>query len=163
MLIIDIKKLADDIDLIEEQIHDNATNYMMDSDCKMLVDTQLNGYITVLKAYCLNNTLLIYANEINAMILVDGNAITFFCLWDNIKLQILEHTEKLQGKKRTQVVTDIAYKLQSKMKKRQIDTYLSGFGIDIVDDNDIVPSNRVYVEHVLKDADGITLWALQKI
>lgn len=45
MLIIDIKKLADDIDLIEEQIHDNATDYMMDSDCKMLVDTQLNGYI----------------------------------------------------------------------------------------------------------------------
>lgn len=157
-----IQQIAENINSLKAQIQKDTFSYMMDADCTAIIDLQLNGYIKALRIYCLTNAMSVYAQEIDNMMPIERNAIEFFCFWDGIETQLLEHEENYNGKRRSQLIYSIACELQSSMTKKQIDGYLSGFGIEIFDESEIVPSKRVYVEEILKNADSICILNIAK-
>ena len=157
-----IQQIAENINNIKKQVQKSTFSYMMDPDCTEILDLQLNGYMKALRTYCLTNAMSVYVQEIDNMLPIERNAIEFFCFWDGIESQLLEYEKNYSGKRRSQVIYSIAYELQSSMTKKQIDGYLNGFGIEILDTSDIVSSKRVYVEDVLKDADSICILNIAK-
>ena len=44
----DIKKIAKDIDLLENEVQRNTHTYIMESEYTSIVDSQLTGYVKVL-------------------------------------------------------------------------------------------------------------------
>ena len=158
----DSRRIAKQIDILENEVQCHTNSYMLDADMTSVIDAQLNGHIKAIQTYCKLNNLTSFADSINAFFPVDGNAIEFFCLWDSIKADIIEHSEALQGRERQRMISNIAYELQATMTRDGIDAYLSGFSVPISDKNYTVNSKRVYVENTLKDVDGITIMNIAK-
>ena len=158
----DIQKIANEIDLLEKQVQSNTHSYMMDPDYTDIIDSQLNGHIKAVHTYCEINNLTTFANSINSYFPIEENAIEFFCLWDGLKADIIEHSEALQGKMRQHMIYSIACELQSSMTKDSIDAYLGGFAVPLSDSNYTINSKRVYVENTLKNVDGITILNISK-
>lgn len=158
----DIRKIANEIDLLEKQVQSNTHSYMMDPDYTDIIDSQLNGHIKAVHTYCEINNLTTFANSINSYFPIEENAIEFFCLWDGLKADIIEHSETLQGKMRQHMIYSIACELQSSMTKDSIDAYLGGFAVPLSDSNYTINSKRVYVENTLKNVDGITILNISK-
>ena len=158
----DIRKIANEIDLPEKQVQSNTHSYMMDPDYTDIIDSQLNGHIKAVHTYCEINNLTTFANSINSYFPIEENAIEFFCLWDGLKADIIEHSEVLQGKMRQHMIYSIACELQSSMTKDSIDAYLGGFAVPLSDSNYTINSKRVYVENTLKNVDGITILNISK-
>lgn len=158
----DIRKIANEIDLLEKQVQSNTHSYMMDPDYTDIIDSQLNGHIKAVHTYCEINNLTTFANSINSYFPIEENAIEFFCLWDGLKADIIEHSEALQGKMRQHMIYSIACELQSSMTKDSIDAYLGGFAVPLSDSNYTINSKRVYVENTLKNVDGITILNISK-
>lgn len=158
----DIRKIANEIDLLEKQVQSNTHSYMMDPDYTDIIDSQLNGHIKAVHTYCEINNLTTFANSINFYFPIEENAIEFFCLWDGLKADIIEHSEVLQGKMRQHMIYSIACELQSSMTKDSIDAYLGGFAVPLSDSNYTINSKRVYVENTLKNVDGITILNISK-
>lgn len=158
----DIRKIANEIDLLEKQVQSNTHSYMMDPDYTDIIDSQLNGHIKAVHTYCEINNLTTFANSINSYFPIEENAIEFFCLWDGLKADIMEHSEVLQGKMRQHMIYSIACELQSSMTKDSIDAYLGGFAVPLSDSNYTINSKRVYVENTLKNVDGITILNISK-
>ena len=158
----DIRKIANEIDLLEKQVQSNTHSYMMDPDYTDIIDSQLNGHIKAVHTYCEINNLTIFANSINSYFPIEENAIEFFCLWDGLKADIIEHSEVLQGKMKQHMIYSIACELQSSMTKDSIDAYLGGFAVPLSDSNYTINSKRVYVENTLKNVDGITILNISK-
>lgn len=158
----DIRKIANEIDLLEKQVQSNTHSYMMDPDYTDIIDSQLNGHIKAVHTYCEINNLTTFANSINSYFPIEENAIEFFCLWDGLKADIIEHSEVLQGKMRQHMIYSIACELQSSMTKDSIDAYLGGFAVPLSDSNYTINSKRVYVENTLKNVDGITILNISK-
>jgi hypothetical protein len=158
----DIQKIANEIDLLEKQVQSNTHSYMMDPDYTDIIDSQLNGHIKAVHTYCEINNLTTFANSINSYFPIEENAIEFFCLWEGLKADIIEHSEALQGKMRQHMIYSIACELQSSMTKDSIDAYLGGFAVPLSDSNYTINSKRVYVENTLKNVDGITILNISK-
>lgn len=158
----DIQKIANGIDLLEKQVQSNTHSYMMDPDYTDIIDSQLNGHIKAVHTYCEINNLTTFANSINSYFPIEENAIEFFCLWEGLKADIIEHSEALQGKMRQHMIYSIACELQSSMTKDSIDAYLGGFAVPLSDSNYTINSKRVYVENTLKNVDGITILNISK-
>lgn len=158
----DIRKIANEIDLLEKQVQSNTHSYMMDPGYTDIIDSQLNGHIKAVHTYCEINNLTTFANSINSYFPIEENAIEFFCLWDGLKADIIEHSEVLQGKMRQHMIYSIACELQSSMTKDSIDAYLGGFAVPLSDSNYTINSKRVYVENTLKNVDGITILNISK-
>lgn len=158
----DIRKIANGIDQLEKQVQSNTHSYMMDPDYTDIIDSQLNGHIKAVHTYCEINNLTTFANSINFYFPIEENAIEFFCLWDGLKADIIEHSEALQGKMRQHMIYSIACELQSSMTKDSIDAYLGGFAVPLSDSNYTINSKRVYVENTLKNVDGITILNISK-
>lgn len=158
----DIRKIANEIDLLEKQVQSNTHSYMMDPDYTDIIDSQLNGHIKAVHTYCEINNLTTFANSINSYFPIEENAIEFFCLWDGLKADIIEHSEVLQGKMRQHMIYSIACELQSSMTKDSIDAYLGGFAVPLSDSNYTINSKRVYVENTLKNVDSITILNISK-
>lgn len=158
----DIKKIVSEIDSLEVQVQRRTHSYIMDAEVTTIVDSQLNGYIKIILAYCTNNNLTTYLDTLKTCVPIEGDAIEFFCIWDGIKTDIIEHSESLQGKMRQEVVLGIAYELQDTMTRDEIDVYLGGFSVPISKSNYTVNSKRVYVQNTLKDVDGITILKIAK-
>ncbi len=158
----DIRKIANEIDLLEKQVQSNTHSYMMNPDYTDIIDSQLNGHIKAVHTYCEINNLTTFANSINSYFPIEENAIEFFCLWDGLKADIIEHSEVLQGKMRQHMIYSIACELQSSMTKDSIDAYLGGFAVPLSDSNYTINSKRVYVENTLKNVDGITILNISK-
>lgn len=158
----DIRKIANEIGLLEKQVQSNTHSYMMDPDYTDIIDSQLNGHIKAVHTYCEINNLTTFANSINSYFPIEENAIEFFCLWDGLKADIIEHSEALQGKMRQHMIYSIACELQSSMTKDSIDAYLGGFAVPLSDSNYTINSKRVYVENTLKNVDGITILNISK-
>lgn len=158
----DIRKIVNEIDALEKQVQHHTNSYMMDAGCTEIIDSQLNGYIKAIYTYCNINSLISYAESINTFSPIEGNAIGFFCLWDSLKEDIIEHSECLQGRMRQKIIYNISCELQKTMTKDSIDTYLSGFSVPVSDSNYIINSKRVYVENTLKDVDGVTILNIAK-
>lgn len=158
----DIRKIANEIDLLEKQVQSNTHSYMMDPDYTDIIDSQLNGHIKAVHTYCEINNLTTFANSINSYFPIEENVIEFFCLWDGLKADIIEHSEVLQGKMRQHMIYSIACELQSSMTKDSIDAYLGGFAVPLSDSNYTINSKRVYVENTLKNVDGITILNISK-
>lgn len=162
VIIMDVKKIAKDIDSLEKEVQQNTHTYIMESEYTSIVDSQLNGYAKVLISYCAINNLTTYSNALSTCLPIDGSAIEFFCIWDGLKSDIVSHSQALQGKLRQQMITDIAYELQSSMTKESIDAYLSGFSVAISDEYYTINSKRVYVQNTLKNVDGIIIFNIAK-
>ena len=158
----DIKKIAAEIDSLEKQVQHRTHTYIMESEYTTIIDSQLNGHIRAILSYCNMNNLTAYSATLRECVPVDGNAIEFFCVWDGIKADIIEHSQSLQGNKRQQMISDIAYELQATMTRDAIDAYLGGFSIPLSDSNYTMNSKRVYVQNTLKDVDGITIMNIAK-
>ena len=158
----DIQKIANEIDLLEKQVQSNTHSYMMDPDYTDIIDSQLNGHIKAVHTYCEINNLTTFANSINSYFPIEENAIEFFCLWEGLKADIIEHSEALQGKMRQHMIYSIACELQSSMTKDSIDAYLGGFAVPLSDSNYTINSKRVYVENTLINVDGITILNISK-
>ena len=56
-----IKKIANSIDLLEKEVQRNTNSYMLDPDCTSVVDSQLNGHIKVIQTYCKLNNLISFS------------------------------------------------------------------------------------------------------
>lgn len=158
----DIEKTANSIDLLEKEVQRNTNSYMLDTDCTSIIDSQLNGHIKEIQTYCKLNNLISFSESIADFFPINQNAIDFFCLWDGIKADILEHSTTLQGKERQRVIFNIACELQSLMTASQIDAYLGGFSVPITGANYTCNSKRVYVENLLKMVDGSTIMNIAK-
>ena len=158
----DIIRIANDINQLKIQVQKNTYEYMCDTGFASVVDEQLKGYIQAIIAYCSLNNLKAYAEILQQDMNFSGNAIKIFCLWDGIKTDVIEHSTRLSGSLRHNLVDSISYNLQQSMTKDQIDVYLGGFAIEISDKNYTVNSKRVYVQNTLKDADGITIMNIAK-
>ena len=158
----DCRRIAAQIDRLENEVQHHTNSYMLDADMTSVIDAQLNGHIKALQTYCKLNNLTSFADSINDFFPVDRTAIEFFCLWDNIKADIIEHSEALQGRERQRIISKIAYELQAAMTRDEIDAYLGGFSVPVSDGNYTVNSKRVYVENTLKDVDGITIMNIAK-
>lgn len=150
----DVKKIKAEIDALEQQVQCKTNSYIVDSEYTTIIDSQLNGYAKAILSYCEMNNLIAYSNALRGSIPIEDNAIEFFCLWDGIKTDILEHSESLQGRNRQRIISCIAYKLQESMTKYEIDDYLGGFSVPMSESNYTVNSKRVYVQNTLKDVDG---------
>lgn len=150
------------LSFLEKQVQSNTHSYMMDPDYTDIIDSQLNGHIKAVHTYCEINNLTTFANSINSYFPIEENAIEFFCLWDGLKADIIEHSEVLQGKMRQHMIYSIACELQSSMTKDSIDAYLGGFAVPLSDSNYTINSKRVYVENTLKNVDGITILNISK-
>ena len=153
----DIKEITEKVDSLKSEVQSHTPSYMMDPDCTYVIDNQLNGYVRAVQAYCATNNLIAIAANINDLIPIERNAIEFFCFWDGVKSDIIEHSNSVSGQNRLRIITSIAYELQATMTKDGIDIYLSGFGVEISDSNYTVNSKRVYVENTLKNVDGIII------
>lgn len=153
----DIKEITEKVDSLKSEVQSHTHSYMMDPDCTYVIDNQLNGYVRAVQAYCATNNLIAIAANINDLIPIERNAIEFFCFWDGVKSDIIEHSNSVSGQNRLRIITSIAYELQATMTKDGIDIYLSGFGVEISDSNYTVNSKRVYVENTLKNVDGIII------
>ena len=160
--LMDIRKIANEIDLLEKQVQSRTQSYMMDPNCTDVIDSQLNGHIKAVHTYCIINNLNTFADSINFYFPVERTAIEFFCLWDGLKTDIIEHSESLQGRMRQRTIYSIACVLQSSMTKDSIDAYLGGFAVPLSDTNYTINSKRVYVENTLKNVDGITIMNIAK-
>lgn len=158
----DIRKIVDQIDSLEKYVQCNTNSYMLDADCSYVIDAQLNGYIEAIKSYCNLNNLMSFSDSISSFAPVDDSAIEFFCFWDGIKADLIEHSESLQGKQRQYIVSQIAYELQETMTRDGIDAYLGGFAVPISSKNYTINSKRIYVENTLKTVDGITIMNIAK-
>ena len=158
----DSRRIAEQIDILENEVQRHTSSYLLDAEMTSVIDAQLNGHIKAIQTYCKLNNLTSFADSINAFFPVDRTAIEFFCLWDSIKADIIEHSEALQGRERQRMISNIAYELQATMTRDGIDAYLGGFSVPISDENYTVNSKRVYVENTLKDVDGITIMNIAK-
>lgn len=74
----------------------------MDPDYTCVIDNQLNGYVRAAQAYCATNNLIAIAANINALLPIERNAIEFFCFWDGVKSDIIEHSNSVSGQNRLQ-------------------------------------------------------------
>lgn len=157
-----IKEIVGQIDVLKNQVQRSTQSYMMDADCTTIIDDQLNGYVRAIQAYCSTNNLMAIANNIIELLPIERNAIEFFCFWDGVKSDIVEHSNGVWGQNRLRIITAIAYELQSSMTKDNIDVYLSGFGVETSDSNYTVNSKRVYVENTLRNVDGIIIMNIAK-
>ena len=157
-----VKEIVEQIDVLKSQVQRSTQSYMMDSDCTSVIDDQLNGYVRAIQAYCSTNNLIAIANNIIELLPIERNAIEFFCFWDGVKSDIVEHSNGVWGQNRLRIITAIAYELQSSMTRDDIDVYLSGFGVEISDSNYTVNSKRVYVENTLRNVDGIIIMNIAK-
>ena len=157
-----INDIAEQIDALKTQVQRSTQSYMLDADCTSVIDDQLNGYVRAMQSYCSTNNLKAIAQNITELLPIEGNAIEFFCFWDGVKSDIVDHSNGPFGQNRLRIITAIAYELQSSMTKDDIDVYLSGFGVEISDSNYTVNSKRVYVENTLKNADGIIIMNIVK-
>ena len=158
----DSRRIAEQIDLLKNEAQRHTSSYLLDAEMTSVIDAQLNGHIKAIQTYCKLNNLTSFADSINASFPVDRTAIEFFCLWDSIKADIIEHAETLQGRERQRMISKISCELQATMTRDQIDAYLGGFSVSISDENYTVNSKRVYVENTLKDVDGITIMNIAK-
>ena len=158
----DHRRIAEQIDRLENEVQRHTRSYMLDTGMASVIDAQLNGHIKAILTYCKLNNLISFADSIHDFFPVDRTAIEFFCLWDGIKADIIEHSEILQGRKRQRMISNIAYELQATMTRSGIDAYLGGFSVPISDENDPGNSRRVYVENTLKNVDGITIMNIAK-
>lgn len=158
----DIREIVEQIDHLKTQVQRSTHSYMMDADCTDVIDNQLNGYVRAIQSYCLTNNLNAVAKNINELLPIERNAIEFFCFWDGVKSDIIEHSNGSFGQNRLRIITAIAYELQSTMTKDNIDVYLSGFGVEVSDSNYTVNSKRVYVENTLKNIDSIIIMNIAK-
>ena len=157
-----IREIAEQIDALKTQVQRSTQSYMMDADCTTIIDNQLNGYVRAIQSYCSTNNLIAIANNIIELLPIERNAIEFFCFWDGVKSDVVEHSNGAMGQNRLRIITAIAYELQSSMTKDNIDVYLSGFGIETSDSNYTVNSKRVYVENILGNVDGIIIMNIAK-
>lgn len=157
-----IKELVEAIGSLKIQVQHNTYPYMMDPDCTEIIDAQLNGYVRAVQSYCKTNNLIAIADNINDLLPIERNAIEFFCFWDGVKSNIVEHSDSIFGQNRLRMITSIAYELQSTMTRDAIDVYLAGFGVAIFDSNYTVNSKRIYVENTLKNVDGIIIMNIAK-
>ena len=157
-----IREIAGQIDALKTQVQRRTQSYMLDSDCTSVIDDQLNGYVRAIQSYCSTNNLKAIAQNITELLPIERNAIEFFCFWDGVKSDIVEHSTGPFGQNRLRIITAISYELQSSMTKDDIDVYLSGFGVELSDSNYTVNSKRVYVENTLKDVDGIIIMNIAK-
>lgn len=158
----DIKRISKEIDSLEQQVRQRTHTYLMESEYTDIIDFQINGYIKAIISYCDINNLTTYYKTLNSCVPIERNAIEFFCIWDGLKSDIIEHSESLQGKMRQRIVLNIACELQSTMTKDDIDVYLSGFSIPVSESNYTINSKRVYVQNTLKNVDGITIMNIAK-
>lgn len=158
----EIRKIADQIDLLEKDVQCHKSSYILDTNYSYIIDAQLSGYIRATQSYCNLNNLISFSNNINGFVPVRKNAIEFFCFWDEIKADIIEHAESLQGQQRQYIISQIAYKLQQTMTQDEINTYLGGFAVPISNKNYTVNSKRIYVENTLKTVDGVTIMNIAK-
>lgn len=157
-----IREIAEQIDALKTQVQRSTQSYMMDADCTTIIDNQLNGYVRAIQSYCSTNNLIAIANNIIELLPIERNAIEFFCFWDGVKSDVVEHSNGAMGQNRLRIITAIAYELQSSMTKDNIDVYLSGFGVETSDSNYTVNSKRVYVENILGNVDGIIIMNIAK-
>lgn len=157
-----IREIAGQIDALKTQVQRSTQSYMLDADCTSVIDGQLNGYVRAIQSYCLTNNLIAIAHNITELLPIKRNAIEFFCFWDGVKSDIVEHSNGAFGQNRLRIITTIAYELQSSMTKDDIDVYLSGFGVEISNSNYTVNSKRVYVENTLRNVDGIIIMNIAK-
>ena len=157
-----IREIAEQIDALKTQVQRSTQSYMMDADCTTIIDNQLNGYVRAIQSYCSTNNLIAIANNIIELLPIERNAIEFFCFWDGVKSDVVEHSNGAMGQNRLRIITAIAYELQSSMTKDNIDVYLSCFGIETSDSNYTVNSKRVYVENILGNVDGIIIMNIAK-
>ena len=115
-----------------------------------------------IQSYCATNNLIAIGENINALLPIERNAIEFFCFWDGVKPDIIEHSNCISGQTRLRIVMLIASHLQSAMTKDEINVYLAGFGVNICNSNYTVNSKRVYVENTLKNVDGTIIMNIAK-
>lgn len=126
-----IKEILEKIDLLKSDVQTHTNSYIMDPDCTYVIDNQLNGYVRAVQVYCATNNLIAIAENIRDLLPIERNAIEFFCFWDGVKADIIEHYNSISGQNRLRIITSIAYELQSTMTRDAIDIYLSGFGVEI--------------------------------
>ena len=105
----DIKEITEKVDSLKSEVQSHTHSYMMDPDCTYVIDNQLNGYVRAVQAYCATNNLIAIAANINDLIPIERNAIEFFCFWDGVKSDIIEHSNSVSGQNRLRIITSIAY------------------------------------------------------
>lgn len=159
----DIENAVKQIDSLEKDVQNPVNAYVDDADFTWLIDSRLKGHIKVIQSYCKLNNLQVYLDTINECLPVDRNAVEFFCLWDGIKEDIVQHSKGLQGKERQRIISNIVGTLSASMTLSQIDAYLTGFSVPPpIDASCAHSSKRIYIEAALKPVDGSIVLVIAK-
>ena len=64
-LLVDSRRIAAQIDRLENEVQHHTNSYMLDADMTSVIDAQLNGHIKALQTYCKLNNLTFFADSIN--------------------------------------------------------------------------------------------------
>lgn len=74
----DHRRIAEQIDRLENEVQRHTRSYMLDAGMASLIDAQLNGHIKAILTYCKLNNLISFADSIHDFFPVDRTAIEFF-------------------------------------------------------------------------------------
>lgn len=68
----DHRRIAEQIDRLENEVQRHTRSYMLDADMASVIDAQLNGHIKAILTYCKLNNLISFADSIHDFSLLTG-------------------------------------------------------------------------------------------
>jgi hypothetical protein len=161
-IIMSVEELMESITNIRQDLQRRTQAYFMDSDFISIIDGQLNAKARILMAYLKKNNLSEYEDLFSGIIPIESSAIEFCEVFDSIKDEILFFEKWNNPNARTKIINDLAYHMQAKYVRSDIDGLFSSCSIKCGDEFYTCNSKRVYVQNVLNGTNTLNILKLAK-
>lgn len=145
-----LESLIDEIVRLRSSLQNRTQTYFCDSDFISIIDGQLNAKAKLLIVYLKKNGLEEYEELLSNIMPIEGNAIEFCEIFISIKDEILYFEKWNNPNARTRLINEIAYHMQSKYVRTDIDNMFASCGIKYGDEFYTFNSKRLYVQNVLQ-------------
>lgn len=157
-----IEQIIDDIIELRKQLQRKTQTYLCDIDYISIFDNQLNAKAKILLTYLNSNGFIEYYNLLSSLIPIENNAIEFMETFITIKDEIIEFNKYNNPQSRLKLINDLAYHMQEKYVRSEIDCIFSSLNITCGDEFYTFNSKRVYVQNVLQSANTMQIIKLAK-
>lgn len=157
-----IEQIIDDIIELRKQLQRKTQTYLCDIDYISIFDNQLNAKAKILLTYLNSNGFIEYYNLLSSLIPIENNAIEFMETFITLKDEIIEFNKYNNPQSRLKLINDLAYHMQEKYVRSEIDCIFSSLNIACGDEFYTFNSKRVYVQNVLQSANTMQIIKLAK-